>query len=734
MITEPTPMATVADPLANILDWFKKLRPGKILAITLSVAGLSSAIATWVVMTGGDEPLNVQSDTLGVLVIINFVLLLTLGTLIARRMLGLWRAMKQGAVGSRLQSRIVLIFSLVTISPTIMVSVFSAIFFQVGIKTWFDDRVQTAVEESVAVAESYLEEHKGIIRADALAMASDFKRNLAVIATSPAVLTSLLDSQAAIRNLTEAIVFTNNRIIARTELSFSLEFERLPQHVLELADAGNIVVLADDEDKIRALVKLDEVSGIYLLIGRNIDPKVINHMVVAQGAVNQYRKLQQNISDIQLHFTVLFILVAMLLLLAAIWYGMYVAIRLVIPITRLIQAAEKVRGGDFSAQVPESSKQDELEVLGRTFNKMMQQLERQRKELTTANRQLDERRRFTEAVFAGVSAGVVALNKGHVITLNNRIAAQLLLADELQSMKGMPITALIADIAPLLQVITQRPAELAETNMTIERGSKRLNLHVRIATEMKGEEIEGYIVTFDDITELVGAQRSAAWSDVARRIAHEIKNPLTPITLSADRLRKKYMPQLASDEDRESFKRYVDTISKHVKDIGQMVEEFASFARMPTPTFADHDMRQTVREALFSARTAYPHVAYHSPVSDHPVMARYDDRQIVQVLVNLFKNAAEAFEHISDSAKPRDVWITFETIKDKTRMIIEDNGVGFPPDKMDSLTEPYVTTRAKGTGLGLAIVKKHMEEHKGSLILENRKEGGARVILVFPQH
>jgi len=728
------PQHPIGDHLSPITEWFRRFRPSKVMATILAVVTLSSGTAIWVSLTSAETPLGISSETLSALIVINLTLLLALSAVIGRRIWGLVTAMRKGAVGSRLQTRIVLIFSLVTIIPTIIVSVFSALLFHFGIQSWFDNRVSTALEESVAVAEVYLKEHQDTIRADALAMANDLKRELPLLMTTPSFFNQFLNAQAALRNLSEAIAFTPERVVARTELSFSLTFERLPQTVMEKADEGNVVVLGDEDDKIRALIKVDELANMYLMVGRSVDAKVMGHMVLAHGAVNQYRRLKSDIESLQIQFSMLFVLVALLLLLAAVWYGIYIAINLIVPINRLISAAEKVRAGDYAARVPVSGKEDELAKLGRTFNRMTQQLDKQRGELVDANRQLDERRRFTEAIFAGVSAGVVAIDTRYVITLNNRTAAQLLQNDDMQSLKGMPITALIPDIAELLTQAKTAPKTLAEGNLVFVRGKKKLSLHVRITAEMKDEAIEGYIVTFDDITELVSAQRSAAWADVAKRIAHEIKNPLTPITLSTERLRKKYLDQLPTEEDKESFSKYVETIARHTKDIGQMVEEFVAFARMPAAKMAEHDITRTIRESLFSARTAYGSVEYSSQIgADHMLMS-CDERQISQLLTNLLKNAAEGIESRLE-AEPHGpagkVHLTAEQDEKSITITIDDNGIGFPPDKINQLTEPYVTTRAKGTGLGLAIVKKHVEAHKGTMTLENRKEGGARVILVF---
>ena len=462
---------------------------------------------------------------------------------------------------------------------------------------------------------------------------------------------------------------------------------------------------------------------------------MLNHMVMSQGAVNDYRRLKNEISSFQIQFSILFILVSLLLLLAAIWYGIYIAIRLVIPITQLITAAEKVRAGDFEARVAveDNGKEDEISTLGRTFNRMTAQLEKQRTDLMDANRQLDERRRFIEAVFAGVSSGVIALAPDYIITLSNRFAAQLLQDDNTQSLRGMPILALLPKMAPLLEATKANPEEMASDNMTLKRGQTTLNLNVRVTAEQKDGDVEGYIVTFEDITELAVAQRAAAWSDVARRIAHEIKNPLTPITLSSERLKKKYLSQLASDEERESFLRYIDTITRHVKDIGQMVEEFVSFARMPDSVMSEHDLTRTARDALFSAKTANPNISYHSEIPSTPIKLRYDERQIGQVLTNLLKNAAEGLETLYESNPDftGEISLSLKSDEKRVTIVVKDNGVGFPPDKIANLTEPYVTTRAKGTGLGLAIVKKHVEAHKGTLTLENRSRGGARVKIVF---
>ncbi len=727
----PAPVTSPHDSLDSIGEWFRQIRPSKFFALTLSVVAITSGIATWVALTGNVNELGSTPNAILALIAINLVLLLALCVVIIRKVYGLWAALRKGSVGSRLHTRIVAIFSLVTILPTILISVFSAIFFHFGIKSWFDERVSIALEESVTVAEAYLEEHKETIRADAIAMSSDIRRELIVSAATPQLFNKILEGQAALRNLTEAIVFHPERgVIGRTELSFSLSFERLPQHVTDKAALGNIVIMADEDNKIRALIRLDDYHDLYLLIGRLIKPEVLNHTVIAQGAVNEYRRLQQNISTIQIQFSIVFVLVTLLLLLAAIWYGMYVATRLLVPVTRLIGAAERVRAGDFSVNVPEGSKKDEISTLSRTFNRMTTQLQKQREELVEANSRLDERRRFIETVFSGVSAGVLALDPNHRINLFNRSARQLL-GVEADDLADAPIGHILPEITDLIEQVDEQPDQMAEKHIAIQAGERQLRLHVRVTAEQFDETIEGYIVTFDDITELVSAQRTAAWSDVARRIAHEIKNPLTPITLSVERLKRKYADKISDAEDQEQYRHYLDTISRHVGDIGSMVEEFVSFARMPAPVLKPENLYEVIEKIIFSERTTHPEIGYVFEPEAKELIVTCDEQKLGQVFTNLLKNAAESMESLKKGAK-KQIHITVKPVKTKVTITIHDSGPGFPPDKIATLTEPYVTTRAKGTGLGLAIVRKTMEDHKGSLELSNHPDGGACVKLSLP--
>jgi two-component system nitrogen regulation sensor histidine kinase NtrY len=589
--------------------------------------------------------------------------------------------------------------------------------------------VRTALSESLAVAEAYLHEHQQTIRADVASMAADLDRDSAFLIMDNQRLNQIVAAQAALRSLTEAIVFDGEgRILARSGLTASLELEPLPDTVIQEADAGDVVVLTGDtDDRVRALIKLPQFGDVYLFVGRFVDPTVIAHMQQTQSAVAQYEKLEGERSQFQFALSVLFLIVGLLLLTGAVWVGLSFATRMARPISSLAAAAEQVRVGNLAVRVPEGASDDEFASLSRVFNRMTDQLQTQRSDLIAANRQLDERRRFTESVLAGVSAGVIGLDQLGRINLPNR-SASLLLATDLDRFIGRELALAVPEMAALFEEARRRPERLAQSQIELMRHHRSQTLLVRIAAEREAGEVKGYIVTFDDITELVSAQRKAAWADVARRIAHEIKNPLTPIQLSAERLKRKYSREIANDP--ETFANCTDTIIRHVGDIGRMVDEFSSFARMPTPLMKDEDLVELVRHAVFLQRTSTPEIRFTIDVPERVRLA-CDARQISQALINLLKNAAESIQGREGDAPPGEIAVRITTPPGQVAIAIEDNGRGLPSEDRARLTEPYVTTRAKGTGLGLAIVKKIMEDHHGELVLEDREGGGARVRLVF---
>lgn len=695
---------------------------------------MAVAAVLLVVMLGGlivqindqaETGLTPQNSIVFMLVLLASMLVL-MALVVIRRAGKLWQQAKDGLIGTRLQSRIIVMFCVIAILPTLIVAVFSALFFNFGVQSWFDSRVSSALEDSVSVATAYLNEHKAAIRTDAVGLGQDVQRNLAAAYGKPSAFRHYLTVQTSSRNLSEAVVFNRDRVLARTALSFSLIFERLPDIVMNRADQGDAVIFGEDEDKIQAVVKISTIPELYLMVGRVVDPTVMQHMQAARTTVVQYRALKNDITRLQKQFFAVFVLVALLVLLASIWAGMTLAVRLIGPITQLMSATERVRAGDYSIKVPEGRRDDEIANLGRTFNRMTGQLEAQRRDLMEANRQLDERRRFTEAVLSGVSAGIIAIDSEQRITLHNRTASELLGVPQGKEIFGTQVSQWLPEAAELIRQAVRKPDRIASGNATIQQDEQRVSLHVQVTAERLGETIEGFIVTFDDITELVGAQRSAAWADVARRIAHEIKNPLTPITLSVDRLRKKFGKEIINDK--EGYERYLETISRHVRDIGRMVEEFVAFARMPTANFKEANVVALLRDSVFSEKTVNSDIDYKLDAPDTPVMMTLDETQLGQVFLNLLKNAAEALEN--KEGKKR-IAIRVDETPEAITIIVEDNGSGFPLDKISTLTEPYVTTRTKGTGLGLAIVKRSVEEHKGTVALSNSDDGGAQVTLTF---
>lgn len=717
-------------PFANVTGWLRRN-----VALILTFLAFFAAITTYIVMTGSNAPLGIKPKRVLSFLLFDIALLGLLIVIIVARIYRLWNALRVGSDGSQLQKRILVMFSIVTITPTIIVSVFSVFFFNLGIQTWFNERVQTAVDESLAVAEAYLAEHKENIRGDVLAMASDLNQIAHLTITAPAEYNRNVATQSTLRLLTETIVFQGNRILAQGQLSFALAFGRIPQDLLDRADKGEVVIITPQDDKVQALVKLEYPPNTYLLVGRLVDSKVLMHMQHTQGAVNEYNTLRAQLDRLQMTFSVVFVTLTLLLLLASIWYGMIFASRLSRPISSLVGAAERVRGGDFSARVEHTVDKDEIGKLSRAFNRMTEQLQAQRGELIEANRHIDERRRFSEAVLAGVSAGVIALDRDKRITLFNRSANTILSKIDTSVDSKMPISEIIYGITELLAQAEELPGEVAQNTLTLTKGGKTLSLHVRVTVEQLGKEIEGFIVTFDDITLLVAAQRSAAWADVARRVAHEIKNPLTPIQLAAERLKRKYLKFITEDQD--TFVKYTDTITRHVADIGKMVEEFVSFARMPTPKFSNEDIASIVKKAVFSAQIANPAIDYQLYVPEEELLIYCDERQIMQVMTNTIKNASESIEaRLANEAEQGEkgcIRIELSRAGEAIELAIDDNGIGFPPGEALKMLEPYVTTRVKGTGLGLAIVRKIMEDHKGRINLENIPEGGARVRLSFLQ-
>jgi two-component system nitrogen regulation sensor histidine kinase NtrY len=721
-----------APALTRGYHWVRRLGLGRKLAVALTVASLAAGLATYASLSGS-LPSGREIGSIKALLLLDAVLFLLLLGVVAVRLVGIWIERRRGAIGARLHTRLVAMFSLVALIPAVIVSVYAGVFFRVGLEDWFADRVRTAILESREVAQAYLEEHQQVIRGDILAMAHDLSRTGSLMWSNPTQFGRIVTTQARIRNLTEATVFDGSgRIITRWSLGYVLHQEPLPMWAVERARGGVVLLTSDTDDRLRAVVRLEDSNEVFLYVGRYVEPRVLNHVERVNQAAAQYESIKGEQRSIEVRFYMMFVLVAFLLLLAAIWLGLHMATRLTRPISNLVTAAERVRAGDLSARVAEGAAHDEIGSLSRAFNRMTDQIATQRSELVEANRQLETRRQFMESVLSGVSAGVIGLDAEGRVNLPNR-SASALLSVNVEERIGQPLAAILPEVADLLAAARAKADGMVEAQLNIQRGGRSRTLLARIACDRVAEAIVGFVVTFDDVTELISAQRKAAWSDIARRIAHEIKNPLTPIQLSAERLQRKYLKEIRSDP--QSFAMCTDTIIRHVDDIGRMVNEFSAFARMPAPAMRDESVADMCRRAAALQESAHPDIEYVVNLGDERVVLLCDALQIGRALTNLLQNAADAIEarNGANGESPARGRIGINVLREAGRLVIEvvDNGIGLPVVDRDRLTEPYVTTRTKGTGLGLAIVRKIMEDHGGSVSLDDGERGGTRVRLTF---
>lgn len=691
----------------------------------LIVLGLFLGGATYYMLTT-TEPFQQASKTLFILLNIDVVVLLLLGTLIARRLVRLWASHRSGLAGAKLHSRLVLWFSLLSIIPAITVVLFSILFFNLGIEAWFSQRVQTALKESSAVAEAYFDEHKKVISADVKAMAVELSGQFPWRPSQAKYFRDTVNRLSELRSLNEAVVFTeSSQVLAQSRFSFSLQFEAMSDRALKEAQSRVVIMQNEEKNRVRALVQISPDTDAYLLVGRRVDPQVLERIAQTENAVSEYNLLTSQRSSLEIQFALIFGLVALLLLLVAILAGLSFAGRLVKPLADLVQVADRIRAGDLKARVVESHNDDELGILGRAFNQMTT-------ELVNSSRQMDRRRHFIETVLKGVSAGVIGLNKTGQINVMNASAAKLLHVQH-QAVLGQGINIIFPEIQDLFKQITS--GEVVQDQISLRRAGQTVTLLVRISWEKQGTSgITGYIITFDDVTELLQAQRSAAWADVARRIAHEIKNPLTPIHLSAERLKAKYSSQI--QEGTENFIRYIETIERQVGHIGQMINEFSAFARMPEAILKEENLRRLCEQVLFMYANTHPHYQFRFICDKGKIFIKADAAQVDRLLTNLIKNSLESMEEFNQNHNRvgGKVILTLLEQPDQITLTIDDTGPGFPSQNRAYLLEPYVTKRQKGTGLGLAIVKRIMDSHQGEIHLEDAPRGGGRVRLVFPAY
>jgi two-component system nitrogen regulation sensor histidine kinase NtrY len=668
----------------------------------------------------------------------NLALVAVFGALIVWQLVRLWQERRSGRAGAKLHMRLVAMLSLIAVVPLIFVASIAAVTLNLGIESWFSTRVRAALDNAVGVAHQYaLETTRGIV-IDAGEMADGIVHDRALYDESNHVKVALMVEKLAIMTNDRGLVASflvdshGNELASSTRLKYTAALKPSAQDIAD-ARAGRIVVDVDPEDgMVHALVHLPQLNDAYLLAVRAVDPKVFGYYQRTKVAVDEYQRLEKSRSKVQENLAVLYGVVSLVILLAAIWMGLRFANRLARPISGLISAAERVSEGDLKAHVDVERGDDEIGTLGNTFNRMTSELDAQRNALISANEQIDERRRFTETVLAGVSAGVIGVDADGQITLVNRAAARLLDATQ-EELEGRHYAEAVPELSALIRRAISEPAGRASGEVAIKRGGYQRALSAQVAS-VQGSQARGYVLTFDDITDLVSAQRTAAWADVARRIAHEIKNPLTPIQLSAERLKRKYGHEVSSDP--EIFAQCTDTIIRQVGDIGRMVDEFSSFARMPAPVMHRESAQELLHQATFLQRVANPNIAYETRAPREPVWFECDGRLVSQALTNVIKNAGEgiASRIANGDDTPGRIVASIEAADDRVVFRVADNGIGLPPEHRHRLTEPYVTTRAKGTGLGLAIVRKIMEDHGGEIALHDAGDEphGAEVTLTFP--
>jgi two-component system nitrogen regulation sensor histidine kinase NtrY len=703
---------------------------GRVSTLLLASLALLLGIATFAILAGRVK-LTVHSGVAVGMSIADFAALLLLIIVLAGRVIRVVLERKRGAAGARLHVRLVFLFGVVAAVPAILVAIFATVFFNIGIQAWFNQRVQTALDESSQVAQGYLDEHTNDIRLDALGIANNLAEQGTIFLGNPDDFTSYLASQSALRGLTQAVIFVPTTGQVANSGGLFGSFGAAVPSPTEIAEAknGQVVVTSTPDDALeRAVIELDNFTPpAVLLIERPIDPAILDHVNRTEAAVAEYQRLSRNRAGLEISFALIFATVALLVLSAAVLIGLVIANQIARPIGHLMRAAERVRAGDLAVRVPENSTGDEVAELSRAFNRMTGQLAAQRTELMDAYGQLDERRRFTETVLAGVSAGVIGLDAHGRIELPNRAAAELLGLD-LQTKIGQPLAGIAPEFTDLIDAVIAAPDKPATAELEHGPAMQKRVLLVRIGAEMKAGKPDGFIVTFDDVTELLSAQRKAAWADVARRIAHEIKNPLTPIQLSAERLKRRFSREITSDP--EGFTQCADTIVRHVGDIGRMVDEFSTFARMPAPIMRPETLERIAREAMVLQRVAAPKIDWQIEIEQPGPRAICDRRLIGQALTNLLQNAADA---VAMRPGARHITLRLSISGPDAVLSVTDDGIGLPEQDRARLTEPYVTQKAKGTGLGLAIVRKIMEDHGGRLELEEAPDGpGARVSLILP--
>ena len=703
---------------------------GKLLQLISGVVLISVLISIFSLLALSTvETLPQQSELLLSIFAGSSLCLIGLLFIIIRQIIKLFVEKKQKKAGSQLQMRLAILFGVLTVFPSIIVASFAVSVVDYSLRGWFSERISTAVNDSVTIADAYLEEHTRSIRGQVLAMANDVNRDGLKLVQNKQIFDRFITDQVGIRNLSEAVIVDGTgQIIAKSRFAFAIIFSELNRDWLNRARNDEVVISrANDNTKIQALVKLNNFVDAYLLVGRFIDSDVLQAVDKTRLAVSDYQSLSIRQFDLQISMAAIFAVISLFLLLSALWIGLSLSSAITEPLRGIILVADSVREGDLNSRVDIKTDLDEISLLGVSFNRMMDDLSLAQRQLVHANKQLDQRREFTEAVLSGVSSGVIGLNDKGVITLPNTAACSLLGFTK-QKLIGSQIIDILPEFADLFEVVSQGKKRQYNAEVIIVRNEQQLFLQAGITSEEIEKRIVGYVVTFDDVTDLLSAQRKAAWSDIARRIAHEIKNPLTPIELAADRLKKKYRPE---DPGRaEEFDQFLTVISRQVGDIGRLVDEFSNFARMPAAVLAKQELIGIVHEQVHLYRNEDNDVKILFSKPRYPIYIDADPGLIRQVFANLLQNSIDALKE--NKIKKPTIIVNLVSESSSAYAEIRDNGLGFQTKNLSKLFEPYVTGRDAGTGLGLAIVQKIIQEHGGSIKLQNHPEGGAQIMVHIP--
>ena len=693
--------------------------PGLILA----GGALISAILSLIVLLGL-TPIPPTTNVVIASAAVNSLFVIGLAILIGREIARLLKARRRGRAAARLHVRIVVLFSIVAITPAILVAIFASVTLNVGLDRWFSLRTQSIVSSSMAVAQAYMMENASYLQGQTVSMSNDLERNRALYSLDRTGFADLMTRQARGRGMLGAfLVRADGSTIVQAEVSTEKPLPAIPKDALASSAAGQPTLIPPGvTNLVGAIIKLDDIPGAFLYTIRAVDPKVMAALRLMEENTAEYKSMEASRASLQFAFAVLYLGFALIVLLAAIWTAIAVADRIVRPIRLLIGAADSVASGNMNVIVPVRAADGDVGNLSRTFNKMISEIRSQRDEILEAKDEVDDRRRFIEAVLSGVTAAVIGVEDDRRISIVNP-SAELFLALPAADLIGKPLAEVAPEIDQVLTEAASRYRNDFRKSINLMRSGTERTLNIQVTREEARDDAkESYVVTLDDITDLVIAQRSTAWADVARRIAHEIKNPLTPIQLSAERIKRRYGRQIAED-DRAVFDQCTDTIVRQVEDIGRMVDEFSAFARMPKPTKEITDLRGILRDAVFLREMGNNHIAFQREVGDKPLQGMFDSRMLGQAFGNLVKNAVEAIEAVPADEK-RDqpkilVRAAYDEVRDRFIADVIDNGRGLPVENRHRILEPYMTMREKGTGLGLAIVKKIIEEHGGQLELHD---------------